>query len=113
MSQDERSLVRGGLLGPFSQADEQIPTAIRQAGLELKAIGQRSEPIRYLDKDGLEWWCLLQLERIIPAEQVTLAQVRQELTQRVREREIRQRMAQLQRQLRKNARVEVVDPILK
>lgn len=112
MSQDEATLRQGGLWGPFSGADEQIPAAVRQAALGLEQVGQRSEPIRYRDAEGIEWWCLVQLEEIIEASGQDSNEVRQELTETIRQREINGRMLELQKQWKKQARIEIMDPIL-
>lgn len=111
VSQDEQSLLRGGLLGPISSADQEIPEPIRTAALGLQTIGQRSAPFSYRDTTGRQRWCLLQLERIIPADEISYDTVRGELTRSIQIRQLRQRMSERERSLRKNARVEIVDPM--
>jgi len=112
MSQDQPSLARGGLLGSFSQVDENIPRQLRLAAFQLKQPGQISEPIMIPDEKQDEWWYLLELVDIIPAQAPDLEQVRDQLIQTFRRRIINQRMLDLQGKLKSEAGIQVLDPQL-
>jgi parvulin-like peptidyl-prolyl isomerase len=112
-SEDEQTLLRGGLSGPISAADEEVPEPLRTAALGLQTVGQRSEPFQYRDITGRPWWCLIQLENVIPADDVSFESIRDELARSIQKREIRVRMGDLERLLRKNASVEITDPMFK
>jgi len=112
LSEDERTLRTGALLGPFSAADEQVPPAVRRAAFGLGGAGQVSGPVRYRDEDGIEWWGLLRLERETPPAGPEPAAVREKLAQAVQQREIRRRMLALQQSLRAAAKVDLVDAAL-
>ncbi|MBN1844508.1 MAG: peptidyl-prolyl cis-trans isomerase [Sedimentisphaerales bacterium] len=111
LSQEERTLNQDGLLGPISAADDQVPPELLQAALALETVGQRSAVVRYRDQQQSQWWCLLQLEEVIPANPVPLDQVRPVLQQDLQEQAIRRRMAELMESLRRRAKVEIVDPL--
>lgn len=117
MSEDELTLARQGLLGPFSTADEHIPQPVRDAAFKLQKPGQLSLPIRYLDQNNRSWWSLLQLEKLIPpdpsASPAKSDQVRQELSSNLRQRIIRDKMFQLQQTIKDQANVEILDPALR
>jgi len=113
VSEDEQTLLRGGLSGPISAADEDVPEPLRTAALGLQTIGQRSAPFQYRDQTGRPWWCLIQLENVIPPDDVVYESARDELAQSIQKREIRTRMGMLERLLRKNALVEITDPMFK
>ena len=112
-SQDQPTLARGGMLGPFSRADEHIPEPVRQAAFKLNTPGWRTEPFRFYDDGNKEWWCLLQLEKNFPADAVTLAEVRGELTRIIRRRVLNQRMSELQKKLKQQATVTILERIFK
>ena len=114
MSEDEASLSRGGLWGPFTGNDEQVPAAWREAAFKLEKIGQRSEIVRYFDKTlDREWWCLMELTQVMPADKVEMLEFRDELKAILRERLIQDRMQQLQQELQFKAKVEIVDPTIR
>jgi hypothetical protein len=113
MSQDEVTLSEGGLLGPFTQQDTRIPPEVRREAFKLENLGDRSGIIRYRDQQKQEYWCLLQLERHISAEQVELATVREELIEGLRTRLIKERMLKLQDNLQKQATITVLEPKLR
>jgi len=114
MSEDEATLSRGGLWGPFTQNDEQIPPALREAAFRLEKVGQRGQIIRYFDKGAdHEWWGLVELTQVIPADEMEMTKVRGELEAILKERQIRRRMLQLQQELQLKTKVEIVDPILR
>ena len=112
-SEEEQSLLRGGLLGPISLADEEVPEPIRAAAIGLQAVGRFSEPFAYRDETGRQRWCLLQLERVIPADGISFDSVRDELARSIQRRQMRQRMSTLEQSLRRNALVEILDPRFK
>ena len=113
VSEEEQSLLRGGLLGPISLTDEEVPEPIRAAALGLQTVGRFSEPLAYRDETGRQRWCLLQLERVIPADGISFESVRDELARSIQKRQMRQRMSALERSLRKKALVEIIDPMFK
>ncbi|MCK4629013.1 MAG: peptidylprolyl isomerase [Sedimentisphaerales bacterium] len=112
-SQDQRTLARGGVLGPFSRADEHIPEPVRQAAFELNTPGGRTKPFRFYDDGNKEWWCLLQFEKDFPADAATPAEVRNELTRIIRRRVLNQRMSDLQKKLKQQATVTILEHKLK
>jgi len=114
MSEDEASVHRGGLWGPFTGNNEQVPAAWREAAFKLEKIGQRSEIIRYFDKSrDREWWCLMELTRIIPANNVGMSEVKDDLKAILQERLIQIRMQQLQQELQSKAKVEITVPTIR
>jgi hypothetical protein len=114
LSEEEVSLNRGGLWGPFARDDERIPAAVRGEAFKLEKMGQRSEVIRYFDKTlDREWWCQMELIQVIAADKRGLIEVRQELEAILREHQITQRMQQLKQEILFKAKVEIVDPILR
>jgi len=113
VSEEEQSLLRGGLLGPISLADEDVPEPIRAAALGLQTVGRFSAPFQYRDETGRQRWCLLQLERVIPADGISFDSVRDELARSIQKREIRRRIQELERSLRRKALVEIIDPMFK
>jgi len=112
-SQDQPTLTRGGLLGPFSRTDEHIPEIVREFAFELSRPGQRSKTFRYFDEENLEWWCLLQLEKDYPPDHVPLAEVRGELEQIIRRQELTRRMLNLPQKLKSRAGINILEPELK
>ena len=112
-SQDQPTLARGGMLGPFSRTDEHIPEPVRQAAFELNTPGGRTKPFRFYDDGNKEWWCLLQFEKDFPADAATPAEVRNELTRIIRRRVLNQRMSDLQKKLKQQATVTILEHKLK
>ncbi|MBN1436730.1 MAG: peptidylprolyl isomerase [Sedimentisphaerales bacterium] len=111
-SEDPVSLANNGLLGPFSRYDEQIDEPIRAAAFELTYIGQIS-PVVSHRQGSRQWWSLIELADAQDAQPVTLGQVSDELVEILRERTINQRMTILAQQLRDNAEVRIIDPLLR
>ena len=111
-SQDQRTLSRGGMLGPFSRADEHIPEPVRRAAFKLNIPGRRTEPFRFYDDGNKEWWCLLQFEKDFPADIAMPVEVRDELTRIIRRRVLNQRMLELQKQLKQKATVTILEHTL-
>lgn len=112
-SEEEQSLLRGGLLGPISWADEDVPEPVRAAALGLQTPGRRSKPFSYRDETGRQRWCLLQLERVIPADGISFESVRDELEGSIQKRQLRKRMSEREQSLRNKALVEIIDPMFK
>jgi parvulin-like peptidyl-prolyl isomerase len=110
-SEEEQSLLRGGLLGPISWADEDVPEPVRAAALGLQTAGRFSEPFQYRDETGRQRWCLLQLERVLPADGISFESVQDELAGSIQKRELRKRMSEREQSLRSKALVEIIDPI--
>lgn len=113
MSQDQLSLARDGLLGPFSVADQDIPIKIRSAAAAMHQPGQLSGIIKYRRDTDAEAWCILQIDRILPADGTALSIVRSELRAALERRQISLRMINLQESLRTAAEVVILDPILR
>ena len=113
MSQDQRSLTADGLLPPFARNDNQIPQAIRTAAFELTTIGQYSSPVHYRDENLNEWWAILRLESIIPPDNTPLGEIRNELTQTLRRRLVKQLSLDLLQKLKAQAEIVILDPALK
>jgi hypothetical protein len=112
-SQDQPTLAHDGLLGPFSPADEDVPAKIREEAFAIEQPGRRSGIFRYYDDDNLEWWCILQLEKSFPSDNVKLDDVRDELNQAIIRRVITQRMLDLQQDLKSKATIAILHPDLK
>ena len=112
-SEDELSLARDGLLGPFCREDRQIPAEIRRMAFSLTKIGEQSEIFSYLDQDNLQRWCLLQLEKLVTPERPDFDVVRNELKENLRQREIEERMVRLRQELKKKARIRIYHPLLR
>lgn len=107
LSANTSSAARGGLLDPFSQGDESVPGAFREVAFSLKP-GEVSGPVRV----G-EWYHLIALERIVPAETVDFDQVRSEVEQILRERTADQSMFAVFEKLFQRATIEISDPALR
>ena len=112
-SEDQVSLARGGLVGPFSQADEHIAAKVREEAFKLNKIGQRSRVFSYYDGDKLEWWCVLQLEKDFPAVNVPKEEVDEKLEQIIKRRVRNQRTMGFLEKLRSQANVTIFEQELK
>lgn len=95
-----------GLLDPFSAGDEEVPALFREAAFSLKP-GEVSDAVRI----G-EWYHLIKVEQILPAEQREFEQVRAELEQSVRRRVAAPAMYELFEKLFREATIEIHDPVL-
>ena len=114
VSQDADSLGLDGLLGPFSQVDEQVPEAVRAAALALREPGELSDIIRYRQAGVTgDRWALIRLEEVYPADGTPMAAVRGGLIDGLKRREIARRMYRLQQALREQATVRVLDSMLR
>ncbi len=109
MSQDQPSLLRGGLLDPFSRTDEHIPSKVRQEAFKLTEIKQISAPFSTVDSERRGWRRILQLENVIPAENITIDSVRDKLTAVITKRTIYQRMLDLKKELKAKASVKILN----
>jgi len=112
MSEDQQSLAQDGLSQPFSSADTNIPQPLRDAAFALEHIGQLSETFRYTDDKNMDWWCLIKLEKIIPADDTPLASVKDQLTETLRRVTISKRMLDLQESLKKKAKITILEPAM-
>ena len=112
-SEDQVSLARGGLVGPFSRADEHIPVKVREEAFKLNKIGQQSKVFSYYDGDNLQWWCVLQLEKDFPAVNVPIEEVKEKLRQIIQRRVRNQRTMGLLEKLRGQATVTIFKQELK
>lgn len=97
----------GGLLEPFSALNEDLPALFRQTAFAL-CPGEVSDAIRI----G-EWYHVLRLEKVIPAGDVDLEQVRGELEHRLGERLIEPAMREIYERLFREATIKIHDPVLK
>jgi len=102
----DQSAARGGLLEPISAADPAYPAALRTALARLSP-GDHSTPISI--EGG---FAILQLERIIAADGVTLEQARAALQRDALLREERIRMDRIAQRLLRRVAVEPIDPSL-
>ncbi|MBI9015849.1 MAG: peptidylprolyl isomerase [Phycisphaerae bacterium] len=112
-SQDQKSLANGGIVGPISQVDTQLDKNIVENAMSLKSVGQRSRSFQVYDKDGTEWWYILELQNAIPKSSEKFENVTNQLDQIIRQRTIRKRMLDLQKELRNTAQITIIDPRLK
>jgi foldase protein PrsA len=106
-SANRASAERGGLLEPFSQNDDRLPFAFREAAFGL-SVGDVSDPIRI----G-EWYHILRLEQRLPAEPQDIESVRPELEARLRERLVEPAMFDLYEKLFQQATIRIHDPVLR
>lgn len=114
MSEDEVTLNQGGIWGPFTENEPTVPPIVRQAAFALETPGAHSDVLSYFDQtNNRPWMCLLELVQIIPAEAVSMDEVRESLVSTRTERQIRERMLVLQSELTGKAVVEIIDPILR
>ncbi len=103
-SANRASARKRGLLDPFSAADEEIPAPFRHAAFALQP-GQVSDAIRV----G-EWYHLLMLEGLLPAEPRDFNDVRGELERDLRVRVSEAAMRELYDKLFRQATIDVRDP---
>ncbi len=101
------SAARGGLLEPFSAVDEDVPAAFLQASFALQP-GQLSDAVRV----G-EWYHLIELDGILPADSVKFEQVRDEVEAQLRDRKVDLAMPSLFEKLFEQATIEIHDPLLR
>ncbi len=106
-SADTSTAAEGGLLDPFSAADDTIPLALRQSAFKLSE-GQVSSAVRV----G-EWTHILMLERRIPSDPRNAAERKPELERRLRARRAEPAIQALARKLFEAAEVQVLDPVLR
>jgi len=106
-SANTASARKQGLLDPFSADDEEIPAALRQTALTLKP-GQVSNIIRV----G-EWYHLLKLDSVLPAEPRDFDEVRGELERDLRVRVSEDAMRELYEKMYRQANIDVRDPTIR
>jgi len=98
---------RGGLFEPFSLRDEDVPLAFRQVAARLRP-GEVSDLVRV----G-EWFHLLKMERLIPAEVREFDDVKGVLRSRLVVRMSEAKMRTLYEKLFREASVQIADPVLR
>jgi len=96
-----------GLLDPFSAGDEEIPSVLREAAFALKP-GDLSAILRV----G-EWYHLIKVEKVFPADETPLEQTRDEVERSVRERMTEPAMYELFEKLFRSATIDIRDPVLR
>lgn len=96
----------GGLLAPFSLQDERLPEAFRSA----------IAPLRPGDVSGVvrvgPWHHVIRLEKLLPAAAVSIADVRTQLEETLRDRLAEQRMFRDFERLFREADIVIHDPVL-
>jgi len=102
------SAAQGGLLPPIGPVAPGLPPAIRQAARSMEHVGDLSNPVQV----GTAFH-VLKLEQIIEPRDVPFEQVRDELAQAVRQRQVRFLQQQILRDLFLQADIVYVDPTLK
>ncbi|MBT8485183.1 MAG: peptidyl-prolyl cis-trans isomerase [Phycisphaerae bacterium] len=103
----DSSAARGGLLEPMTRDDSTYPVALRQAAFGLPEIGAVSDPI--LLPGG---YAVVQLHAVTETEMPPRAEVRAELTRRVRAARERVLMDDLARRLLTTTTVTIFDDAL-
>lgn len=106
-SANQASAKNGGLLEPFARSEDRIPEIFRQTAFALKP-GTVSGAVHAGD-----WYQLIRVEERLPAEHPKMADVKDELTRRLRERLSDQAMYTLYEKLVGEATIEVFDPLLR
>ena len=97
---------KGGLLEPFSETDDQVPTSLRRQAALLRP-GQVSAAVRVGS-----WYHILKLEQVLPAEEADYEAVRSQLERRLRDRLAEPAMRELYEKLFSGASIEIHDPAL-
>lgn len=105
-SQNLRTGPAGGLLPAFTRNDESIPRGLRETAFRLKE-GEVSPPVRVDD-----WYHIVRLERMLPAEERPLVEVRPLVESSLRKRQSEPAMQNLYRQLFEQADIKINDPVL-
>jgi parvulin-like peptidyl-prolyl isomerase len=106
-SQNALSREKNGLLPPFTADDPTVPAAFAKAAFAME-VGQASNPI---EAEGS--YHVLKLERRLPAEDVTIDQVRDKLRDNLFARLVAERMDQLAGELLMRAKLRIEDPTLR
>ena len=102
------SRTNDGLLPPLNLKTVDIPPAIREAAVALETVGETSQPIRV----GKHYH-LLQLVKAYEPEEADFEVVKNDLRRAAREFQIRTIAQTILADLRRNAKIEIVDPILR
>ncbi len=98
----------GGLLPPIGAKTVGVPRAVKQVALAMKSVGEISDPVQI----GTTFH-ILKLDKIIPPQNVRLADVKDKLEKDIRERKLRQLQSWILVDLVRKAKIEYADPILK
>jgi len=106
-SANQASAQNGGLLEPFSMAEDQLPPVFRQAAFALEP-GTVSGAVRVGN-----WYHLIRLEQRIPAERPVMALVGDKLTKRLRHRLSEGSMYALYEKTLREATIKIYDPVLR
>jgi parvulin-like peptidyl-prolyl isomerase len=106
-SANTASAKEGGLLAPFSEEDETVPSLFRRVAFAL-GEGGVSDALR-VD----EWYHLIKLEKVIPSEDVAYERVREEVVRSLRERVTEPAMFELFAELFDGATIEIHDAALR
>ena len=101
------SAANGGILPPISAASD-IPPALRQVALAMVRPGELSAPVKL----GYAFH-ILRLEKVVPAKDVALEDVRESLDAAVRQKIATGAQQRLLIELMRNASYEYVDPLMK
>ncbi|QOJ15469.1 MAG: peptidylprolyl isomerase [Planctomycetia bacterium] len=101
------SAAQGGLLPPFSFADDQIPPLVREAAFAL-APGEVSAPLRVEER-----FHVLKLERRLPPEHARFEDVRAEVERSLRDRVVTAEMSRRAATSFEQATVKVLEPRLR
>jgi len=106
------SAAEGGLLPPIGRDSTNLPPAIVEAAMSLKQVGQITDPIQ-VDTA----FHILKLEKIIEPQNVKLDDVKDKLTQNLRNRRLRIESQKLLQELIQAAKdgksIQYADPVLK
>lgn len=106
-STNTRTAPQGGLVPPFSQNTETVPTEFRNTAFAMK-LGEVSSVVG-VDKE----FHILKLEKIIPPDNVTLESVRASLLEQLTATQTRMMQSQILDGLMRSADVQFVNPTLK
>jgi parvulin-like peptidyl-prolyl isomerase len=118
-SADATTARGGGLLPVFSRNDQNVPAVLREAAFKLEP-GATSKPIRVRHDLGAgeplasdEWLHIIRVERTLPASAADWQSLRPELQQRLADRLVEPAMQELHRALFQQAKIEIIDPVLR
>jgi parvulin-like peptidyl-prolyl isomerase len=106
-SQNFETGLAGGQLPPFTRDDPDVPQIFAVTAFSLEP-GQVSAPIQ----DG-PWYHILKLEQRFPSSDVDFEQVRDQLVESARRRQVQPAVRELAERLFNEARVEVLEPTLR
>lgn len=107
VSANRNSALTGGLLRPFSEDDPEVSALMRKVAFSLQ-VGEVSNPVRVDD-----WYHIIRLERIVPAENVTFDDVRADVERRLRSRLTDAAIQRLHATLYEQAEITIHDSALR